>query len=270
VISALLLLAPSCASAEQLKVGTVRAFDHYVQLSEQRMSQEVNSNHFLYIDQLPPREREESYVRLKKGEVVTERLQTLEQGRQIPILGGLIHHWLGTVFIPGTTLAKTLAFLQDYNDQYKFYAPDVQQSKLIEHDGNKFKVFLRLRKTKVVTVILNTNYDVKYETLSPDRATSYSYSTRIAEVENAGEPNEAEKPVGNDSGFLWRLNSYWRFFEQDGGVYVQLEAISLTRDIPSGLGWLVGPFVTSIPKESLDFTLTRTRDALAPNFGAKP
>jgi hypothetical protein len=45
-------------------------------------------------------------------------------------------------------------------------------------------------------------------------------------------------------------------------VYVQLEAISLTRDIPDGLGWLIRPFVTSIPRESLAFTLTRTREAL--------
>jgi len=89
-------------------------------------------------------------------------------------------------------------------------------------------------------------------------------------VENAGKPNEAEKPVGDDDGFLWRLDSFWRFAERDGGVYLQLEAISLTRDIPAGLGWLVGPFVTSIPKESLEFTLTRTREALAPQSGRQP
>jgi hypothetical protein len=104
---------------------------------------------------------------------------------------------------------------------------------------------------------------VRYTSVDSDRATSTSYSTRIAEIENAGKPNEFEKPVGNDSGFLWRLNSYWRFHERDGGVYVQLEAISLTRDIPAGLGWLISPFVSSIPKESLAFTLTRTREALA-------
>src|SRR5205085_2467415 len=81
-----------------------------------------------------------------------------------------------------------------------------------------------------------------------------SISTRIAEVENADKPDGPEKPVGNDDGYLWRLNSYWRFYEHDGGVYIQLEAISLTRDIPTGLGWVVSPFVTSIPKESLAFT----------------
>lgn len=259
------ILSTACAQfvpAEQLKPQTVAAFDQYVRLSEERMSNELSSGPFLRIDGLALQQRNADLARLKNGEVIVERLETLDQGRPIQVPDGLIHHWIGTVFIPGATLPQTLAFLQDYNKQYKFYAPDVQQSKLMQRNGDDFKVFLRLRKHKVITVILNTEYDVKYSSLGPDRATSYSRSTRIAEVENAGKPDESEKPVGNDSGFLWRLNSYWRFLQRDGGVYVQLEAISLTRDIPTGLNWLISPFVTTIPKESLVFTLAHTRDAV--------
>jgi hypothetical protein len=250
------------AVAEQLKSETAAAFEHYVQLSEQRMATELTSGPFLRLDAIRPQERDASSERLKKGEVITERLQTLDGSQPVLVPGGLIHHWMGTVFIPGATLEQTLAFLQDYDNQYKFYGPEVQQSKLIRRNGTDFQIFLRLKKTKVVTVILDANYDVKYTLFAPDRATSDSYSTRIAEVENPGKPDESEKPVGNDSGFLWRLNSYWRFLQRDGGVYVQLEAISLTRNIPTGLGWLISPFITSIPKESLVFTLTRTRHAL--------
>ena len=256
--------------AEQLKSGTAQAFDHYVAVSEQRMASELRSGRFLRVDDLPPDVRDPDYARLRKGGVVTERLGAVDQGRPLSVPGGLVHHWMGTVFIPGTTLVRTLAFLENYDQQYKFYAPEVQQSRLLERDGNHFSVFLRLRMTKVVTVILNTEYDVRYVALASDRAASYSYSRRIAEVENGDKPNESEKPVGNDSGFLWRLDSFWRFAERDGGVYVQLEAISLTRDIPAGLGWLVGPFVTGIPKESLEFTLTRTREALASQSGRQP
>jgi hypothetical protein len=266
----LLALGGSSVRAEQLKPETVRAFDHYVELSEQRMASELRSGRFLRVDDLPPDLRDADYTRLRKGEVVIEKLDTLDQGRSLSVPGGLVHHWIGTVFIPKTSLARTLAFLEDYNQQYKFYAPEVQQSRLLGQDGNRFMVFLRLRKTKVVTVILDTEYDVRYVPLASDRAASYSYSRRIAEVENAGRPNETEKPVGNDSGFLWRLDSYWRFLERDGGVYVQLEAISLTRDIPLGLGWLVGPFVTGIPKESLEFTLSRTREGLLPKSREQP
>jgi len=234
------------------------------------MASELSAGCFLRVDDLSPNQRDADYARLRQGEVVIERLATLDEGHSISVPGGLVHHWVGTAFIARTTLVRTLAFLEDYDEQYKYYAPEVPQSRLIERDGNYFRVFLRLRKTKVVTVILNTEYDVRYVPLASDRAASYSYSRRIAEVENAGKPNESEKPVGNDSGFLWRLNSYWRFLERDGGVYVQLEAISLTRDIPPGLGWLIGPFVTSIPKESLAFTLTRTQQALLPTSSGQP
>jgi hypothetical protein len=43
---------------------------------------------------------------------------------------------------------------------------------------------------------------------------------------------------------------------------VQSEVASLTRDIPTGLGWMIGPFVTEIPKETLTFTLEATRKAV--------
>jgi hypothetical protein len=267
VISLSIILAIACfsASAEQLKPVTIDAFDRYVELSEQQMS----TVPFLQIDGPRTRERDAEFSRLKAGEVITDRLQTRDHGQPIAVPGGLIHHWVGTIFIPGVTLAQTLAFLEDYDNQHKFYAPDVQQSKLIKREGDRFRIFLRLRKTKVVTVILDTEYDVKYSYLDADRATSNSRSTRIAEVENAGKSNESEKPVGNDSGFLWRLNSYWRFQQRDGGVYVQLEAISLTRDIPTGLGWLISPFISSIPRESLAFTLMRTREALIHEHGGE-
>lgn len=245
------------ASAEQLRPETVTAFNQYVQQREMQISRELSGGPFLWIDNLPTLQRGKDYELLRKGEVITGHMPAPED-----VPHGMIHHWIGTVFIPGVTLARTIAFLQDYDDQYKFYAPDVQRSKLLERNGNDFKVFLRLKKTKIVTVILDTTYDVKYVPMTADRATSYSYNTRIAEVENAGKPNESEKPVGDDSGFMWRLSSYWRFLQRDGGVFVQLEAISLTRDIPAGLGWLVKPFVTSIPRESIEFTLGRTRRAL--------
>lgn len=247
--------------AEQLRPETAAAFDSYVQQREKQISQELNAKPFLQVDGLPAGERANAYSQIKKGEVIADRMPP-DSSHATHVPHGLIHHWIGTVFIPGVTLARTLAFLQDYDNQYRFYAPEVQRSKLLQRNGNDFRIFLRLKKTKIIAVILNTTYDVKYIPLSADRAVSFSHSTRIAEVENAGKSDEFEKPVGDDSGFMWRLNSYWRFLQRDGGVYVQLEAISLTRDIPTAVGWLVTPFVTSIPRESLTFTLTRTREAL--------
>ena len=255
----LLLLSSLPVAAEQLKAATVAAFNHYVELTEQRMAKDLNAGGFLRIDTLPAAQRADDYARLHNGEVLTRHLESLEGGRAIQVPGGLVHHWLGLVFIPGASLASAINLLQDYDEQHKFYAREVERSRLIRRDGDNFQVYLRLRRKKVVTVVLDSDYDVQYTRLGSDRACARSYSTRIAEVENAGKPNESEKPVGDDDGFLWRLNSYWRLWQRDGGTYVQLEAISLTRDIPSGLGWLIRPFVTSVPQESLQFTLSRTR-----------
>jgi len=105
---------------------------------------------------------------------------------------------------------------------------------------------------------------------APGRAHSRSSAVRIAEVENPGKSDEHEKQPGDDGGFLWRMETWWRMEERDGGVYVQSEVASLTRDIPTGLGWLVGPFVTSIPKETLVFTLDATRKAVMANPKSNP
>ena len=81
-------------------------------------------------------------------------------------------------------------------------------------------------------------------------------------MDNPGTANEKEKTPGEDNGFLWRMETWWRLEERDGGVYVQNEVVSLSRDIPTGLGWMIEPFVTSIPKESLAFTMEATRKAV--------
>jgi hypothetical protein len=63
--------------------------------------------------------------------------------------------------------------------------------------------------------------------------------------------------------FTWaRINSCQKFEEKHGGVFIECESISLTRDIPTGLGWLIKPFVTSIPRKSLEMTMGSTQAAL--------
>ena len=255
---------PELMSAE-LRPKTVEAFDRYVQLAETRINGEVSqSEKFLYLDQLPPPRRSEVLAALKRGEIVMERLQPLDaSGRKLEAPEAIIHHWLGTVFIPGANLPQTIALMQDYNHHQDIYKPEVVASRLISHTGNDFQIYYRLRKKKVITITLNTYHDIHYFPVDSTHWYSRSYSTKIAEVANADTPNEREKPVGHDGGFLWRLNSYWKFEEKDGGVYIECESISLTRDIPTGLGWLIMPFVTSIPRESLEMTMGSTRAALA-------
>lgn len=258
------MLLPIIAPAAELKKSTLDAFNRYVQLTEQQLNaQQSKGAPFLYTDRPNATDRQSDLTHLRQGEVVVRRMQTLDSGKKIDAPDGMIHHWLGLVFIPNATLQQTLALVQDYNKHSVYYAPDVVRSQLISHQGNDFKIFYRLKRHKVITVVLNTNYDVHYGLLSPTRAFSRSYTTRIAEVADPGQRDEREKPVDDGTGFMWRLNTYWRFEQRDGGTYVQCEAVSLSRDIPTGLGWMIGPFVESVPRDSLEFTLKKTREALA-------
>jgi len=247
----------------QLQHPTAEAFHRYVRLTDERSDSELKrGSGLLWIDGLPEAERARAYEDLKHGAVKMRKLETLDHGRTIETPGGLVHHWVGLAFIPGAKLHDVLDVLQDYDHHAVYYAPDVERSKLESRDGDHFRVFLRFRRHKVVTVVLNTEHDVHYFRDSPTRAHSRSSAVRIAQVENAGNSDEREKAPGDDDGFLWRMETWWRTVESDGGVYVQSEVVSLTRNIPAGLGWLIGPFVTSIPKETLAFTMEATRKAV--------
>jgi hypothetical protein len=243
---------PSMTEAE-LKQKTLDAFNRYIRATETRLDGQNSSNNFLWVDESPDRRR-----RAREGQVVIEPWA----GKGIvEVPDGLVHDWVGAVFVPGATLEKTLAFVQNYDNHKNIYQ-EVIDSRTLQHEDNRYRIYLRFLKKKVVTVVLNTEHDVRYYPVDHTRWRSRSYSTRIAEVEDPGSPNERERPVGNDHGFLWRLYSYWRFQERDGGVYIECEAISLTRDAPTGFGWLIRPIIRGLPRESLANTLESTRTTL--------
>lgn len=249
------------AAAAELQAATIAAFNRYVSATE---AQRGGDAPFLWIDGDEPAQRR-MRDEARRGGLVIERLETRERGRTIDVPDGLIHHWLGVVFVPGATVDRALALLQDYDRHAEIYKPAVARSRLVSRDGDHFRLYLRFFMKKVITVVVNSDHEARFTRDGPGRAHSRISSTRIAEVEDPDTPQEREKPVGRDGGYLWRLNSYWRLLERDGGVYVQCESISLTRGIPLGLGWIVGPFVTSIPRETLSFTLETTRRALHAN-----
>ncbi len=246
------------AVAADLQPRTVAAFDRYVRVTEA----ETRGGEFFRVDALPEAERRAALDAMRRGETFIQAITTREAGKRIDIPDGLVHHWLGSVFISGATVDRAVALMQDYDQHAVLFRPNVARSKTVEREGDVFRVYLRFFMKKVITVVVNSDHEARFTRLAPDRAQSRIYSTRIAEVESPDTPQEREKPVGSDGGYLWRLNTYWRFLERDGGTYIQCEAISLTRGIPFGVGWLVGPFVTSIPRESLAFTLGATRKAL--------
>jgi hypothetical protein len=273
IFGAVLALVMACLPVEgapgvELRPATNAAYDRYVALTDQRNNRELQTGqHLLWIDSLGESDRAKAYAELKQGQVKMSKLETRDNGAEISVPDGMIHHWVGLAFIPGAHVDDVLGILEDYNHQSGYYAPDVVESRIESRDGDHFRVFLRFRRHKVVTVVLDTEHDVRYFRDSPTQAHSRSATVRISQVDNPGKKDEHDRPPGNDDGFLWKMDTWWRVVERDGGVYVQSEVASLTRDIPTGVAWLVRPFVTSIPEESLAFTMEATRKAVEGRIG---
>jgi hypothetical protein len=253
------------ASAADLKPRTTEAFDEYVTATEARMGEELKAGSFLYLDHLsskPSVEMRDGYARLKRGEILIERLETKLDGKEVRVPDGMVHHWVALAFIPGANLAQIVAVAQDYSHRAELYKPEVIAAHVIAHQGDDYKIFMRLYQKRFATVVFNTEYAIHWGRVDENRLYSKSISTHVAEVKDPGDPDGPEIPVGHGNGFLWRVNTYWRFEQKDGGVYLQCEALSLSRDIPFGLAWLIKPLVNKIPRQSLDRALGRTREVV--------
>jgi len=247
------------ATPVQLKSSTLEAFDAYIREAEAGMEATLDgSGVFLWSDGSADRAQQ-----VREGQIATQCWSGKEP---VKVPDGLIHDWIGAVFAPGATVKEAVALVQDYDNHKNIYQPEVINSKLLDRHDNDFHVYLRLLKKKIITVVVDTDHDVHYSRLDSTRWYLRSYTTRIAEVEDPGKPNEKVLPPDTGYGFLWRLDSYWRFQERDGGVYVECRAISLTRDVPMGLGWIIEPIVRKLPRESLSNTLRATCKGLAPQL----
>lgn len=243
-----------------LRPATLATFDRYVNLTEARMAAEVaGSSPFLWIDRQPDRERTKLMERLGRGEVVHAPLETRDGTRKIDVKGGLIHHWIGTVLLPGTPLARARRLVEEYERYPTMFGPMIQRTQVLDRTDDRFTVRMRTSMKKVITVVIDADYQIEYRQLSPQRLYTVSVAGNVFEVKNAGERDESRIPGDQSIGFLWRLNTYCSFEETTDGTVEQCESVSLTRAITFGLGWLIKPFVTGIPRETLEFTLGRVR-----------
>jgi hypothetical protein len=235
--------------------GTVAAWERAVELTESRISRELSSKAgFLATDFLPLAGREAVSRAFEAGEVFTTKLPVA-----IEIPGGMVHHWLGAVFVPDVKVEELVRWLQEY-DEHDERFDEVEDSRLLSREGDTFEIFLRLRRKKIVTVHYATEHEVVYRNHGFGRHSSVSRATRIAELEDAGSRDEKEKLPGCDRGFLWRLHSYWRFQQVPGGVVVECESLSLSRGVPAAVRWIVVPYLDSVPRESLESTLLPIRE----------
>jgi hypothetical protein len=253
------------APGSELKPATTKAFDKYVEDTESRIQSEISDpNKPLYFDSLSEDKKAAECARLQRGEIVIQSLSTKEGGAPVHVPDGLVHHWLATAFVPGATAEQVLKLEQDYSRYPELYKPDVQETKVLSNEGQHFRVYYRFYRHAIVSVVYNVDFDVTY--VVPDNSKNYGFTRaeRIAEVDGPGTAHEHEYPVGKDHGYLWRLNLYTRCVEQDGGVYVQVEFVALSRTIPAVFAWMVNPYVHSVPRDYLRRYLETTRKAVVP------
>lgn len=251
-------------SASELKPHTLKAFQRYEDLTEARIRRELsNPERFLYLDSLPEEQRKAEMERIKSGQVYVRMFTARENDRKIEIPDGLVHHWLAIGFIPKARLEQVLRVTQDYAHHADLFKPDVQRSELLNREGDHFHVYFRFYRKAIVTAVYNTQFDIYFTQADATHEYSFARAVRIAEVRNPGEKDETERPVGNDRGYLWRMDLYTRYVEADDGVYVQIEFLGLSRSVPAIFAWLVDPYIKSVPREYLTNYVGQLKKAVA-------
>jgi len=254
----LMLLSILCLPVNaQMKLAqeAIQAFEQYVDAVEDEIA--ADPELFSWLDN-----SRRARIDTKKGAILVHNFNDPFE----PAPKAMIHDWAAAMFIPEVSVGQVVDFVQQYDRQADIYE-EVLTSELLSKDGNDFRIKRRLRKEKVVVVVLDMESEANFEKLDDDVWIIREYTRKVMEVENAGKRNEKVLPDGQGTGFMWRMNSYWRLTGTDDGVYVEMNTILLTRDIPWGLGWLILPFVTSVPQEYLNSMLYTTRMTLLQETG---
>jgi putative flippase GtrA len=253
-----LAVAAPATEAGQLQPDTVAAWNTYVQATEQRIAQELGAPvGFLARDFAPSPDRARGA--LNAGDIGVVKIASLDRaGRSIAVPSGMVHHWRGSVLIPGVTVDDIMARVSNPSAR-DMAQEDVLDSRVLERGVGALRIFLRLQRSQMVTVVYDTEHAIRYARHGRTRASSSSVATRIVEVANAGTPGERAKPIGQDRGFLWRLNSYWRYEQTDSGVIVECESISLSRAVPSLLAGTIRPLIDHVARGSMERTLSSMR-----------
>ena len=250
------LAVPGCLVGEEPSPRAVAAFNAYIRVTEAHLAEQRQSqSEFL----APTATIRQNQPRLRSGDLIVEQL-TPTGGMKLP--GALLHHWRGTAFVPGVTASDFEHLMKDFSAYSQIFSPQVLQAKLLMQRGSQFEIRMRVSQRHVIPVVMDITDDVTFERPSAGRGYSISRSVHISEIESAGTRSERTLNSSGNHGFLWRQNTYWSYQQRDGGLVMQIDSVSLSRSIPPGLGWVVRPFVESVPRDSLEFTLHAICDAL--------
>jgi len=256
VLAILFLLPPALSKATELKQQTLQAWEDYVRAANTRLEQRATGKSpFLWVDEKPER-----VEHVRASEVLVAPVDS-DNPHKVP--HGLIHDWIGAMFLPNAKLDDVRRVLDSY-DRYKdFYKPLVVKSKVVERTDDHEKIALvMVQKAFSVTAAVEIESEVRTVGPNSNRVYIVSNSVRVQEIANYGQPTEHALPEGHGPGYVWRQLSVSRLEERDGGVYVEMETIAMSRGIPVALRWMIKPLVESLPRKIMLATLNNTRDAV--------
>src|SRR5271170_2277716 len=184
VFAACLALAEP-ANAADLQPQTAQAYDRYIELTAAQVDSELGQQGpYLWVERLPAAQRATDEEQLRNGQLVIERLETLDSGKPIAAPGGIIHHWIGTIFVPGATLGQTLSFMQDYDHKVEYFKPDIVRSKILRHDGDDYLVLLRFYNKKTNPPEIKPDQKAHYHGGDTTNAYSRPQTTRVKKGKN--------------------------------------------------------------------------------------
>jgi len=260
---ALASILPAGARADELRPETAQVWDGYVAAMRVNMERRLSTDPFLWIDEDRERAR-----RVRAGEIVV--LPGMEKN-PLEITHALIHHWLGAVFVPQATLDQALSVLNDYDRYAEYFTPDIARAHGLT-DGGDEQTFAMVLVAKAlgITAAIDTEMDGRVRRIDTTRAFRYFSTRRVQSIEHFGRSDEHMDGIDSGPGYVWRLVMAWRLEERDGGVYVEMETLAMSRGIPRGVRWLIEPTTSELPRKIITHVLESTREAVARGAAVRP
>jgi hypothetical protein len=248
------MIVPATSKGAELKKETQQAWDAYILTANSQMVDRANRP-FLWVDEVPDRSHS-----VHDGKIL---VSPIGQQNPKPVPSGLIHDWIGAAFIPDASLEEVLSATRDYGHYKEFYKPNVIDSKSLGTAGACDKYSILLANHEAVTATaLEGKYEACYHELDDRRWYSIAHTTSVQEIRHYAQPGAEELPPDQGSGYIWHIYSFARFEERDGGVYVELEVIVLSRDIPVAVRWVVNPIVRRVSSNSMVVSLQQMKHAV--------
>jgi hypothetical protein len=239
-----------------LRPATLSAWQEYLQAANDRTTARLAAGKpFLWIDEEPDRVR-----RVRQGEIIVAPL--VGRGtKSVP--SGLVHDWIGAVFIPNATVDSLLGVVHDYDGYKNIYKPAVMDSRSMASNvtGTQFSMTMQ-RHVLFVNAAMRALYRSHDFALGPRRGYTVVDTTSVQQIQDYGQPSQTVLPPDTGSGYLWRISSISRYEQRDEGVYLEIEALALSRDIPVSVRWMVSGVVNHLSVNSLNTTLDQTRQAV--------